>query len=139
VDFDDLTPDEDKPRDLWRLGHRRPWWQWNVITLFVALFVLVWVRELARLPQTASWIICVGILTAWGFGPLLALEPRSESWVDLDPKRTDSPKTGAWRMFAFAAAIAMFIGVFVLGGLFVCVLALLGALLFAVAGSTRDE
>jgi hypothetical protein len=25
----------------WRLGHHRPWWQWNVLTLAAALFVLI--------------------------------------------------------------------------------------------------
>ena len=37
-----------KPTDSWRLGHHRPWWQWNVITLFVSLFVADLVPRIGR-------------------------------------------------------------------------------------------
>jgi len=51
--------------DPWRLGHRRPWWQWNVITLMVALFVLVWLRELSNMDYYVAWLWCAIVLSAW--------------------------------------------------------------------------
>ena len=52
-------------REQWRLGHRRPWWQWNVITLCVALFALVWARELFGLNSEATFRFCFAIVVVW--------------------------------------------------------------------------
>ncbi|HEX6961156.1 MAG TPA: hypothetical protein VF175_04770 [Lacipirellula sp.] len=57
-------------QDPWRMGHRRPWWQWNVITLFVVLFALVWARELLHLGQSLTWLTCAAALAAWSLGPI---------------------------------------------------------------------
>jgi hypothetical protein len=131
--------------DPWRLGHRRPWWQWNVLTLFVLLFLLVWVRELGRLPNAVTWLICVTMLIAWGCGPLLAMEPAprqqgprryepSPTGDGRETSRTSSSTNSLARVLAFTAALAMFVGVFLLGGFVVLLLAGFGALLLAAAG-----
>jgi hypothetical protein len=52
-------------QEQWRLGHRRPWWQWNVITLCVALFALVWARELWDLDKEATIGLCFAIVVVW--------------------------------------------------------------------------
>jgi hypothetical protein len=129
--------------DSWRLGHRRPWWQWNVLTLFVALFLLVWLRELARLPTTSTWVICLLIIAVWGLGPLPTLEPpppRPRTPRRHDPFPLGSPPSDRYeaepslaRFLAVALAIVMFVAVFALGGLVVCALALLGAMFYAAA------
>jgi hypothetical protein len=133
---------EDDDRDFWRLGHRRPWWMWNVVTLLVALFVLVWVRELAKLSQTATWLTCVVILSAWAAVPTLLLEGKAE---DLPAPRKGSPTeagdavTAMLRTMAYSASLMLFVGVFWLGGLAVCILSLVGALLYAAAGRMSDR
>lgn len=63
--------------DLWRQGHRRPWWMWNVLSLFAALFALVWLRFLFSLPQSAVWILCFAIIGGWLFLPLYKTRQRS--------------------------------------------------------------
>jgi hypothetical protein len=146
IEADDRVKANAKPNPR-RLGHRRPWWQWNVLTLFAALFVLVWMRELARLPQFATWVICVAILAVWALGPILSLElppPRAARPYEpfpLGPPRSEArrepPSASLPRNLAIALAIMMFVGVFALGGLVVCVLALLGAMLYAAA--VRDR
>jgi hypothetical protein len=57
--------------DQWRLGHRRPWWQWNVITLFGALFVLIWVREVTSMSYTFTLVSSVIVFTLWVLLPEL--------------------------------------------------------------------
>ena len=52
-------------REQWRLGHRRPWWQWNVITLCVALFALVWARELLGMDKEATLGSCFLVVSVW--------------------------------------------------------------------------
>jgi hypothetical protein len=60
--------------DKWRLGHHRPWWQWNVLTLAAALFVLIWSRELFELER-GVWPLCVLIFFVWLVIPLAVPEP----------------------------------------------------------------
>lgn len=64
-------------REFWRLGHRRRWWQWNVLTLFSGLFLLVWARELFGLSQTNTWMTCVSIVALWAFAPLLFIQSKT--------------------------------------------------------------
>jgi hypothetical protein len=53
----------------WRLGHKRRWWQWNVITLGLALFVLVWAREIFSLPLNAAVLLCLMVFFGWALLP----------------------------------------------------------------------
>ena len=76
-DFDALTDEPTplaRPVDLWRQGHRRPWWQWNVLTLFASLFILIWARELAGISQEATWLLCIAALGLWFLYPLAVKE-----------------------------------------------------------------
>ncbi|TWT77759.1 hypothetical protein Pla123a_15550 [Posidoniimonas polymericola] len=50
---------------------RRPWWRWNIVTLFVALFVYAWVRELAAFSPGATWMGVVTLFFCWGVVPML--------------------------------------------------------------------
>lgn len=44
----------------------RPWWRWNLITLAVVLFLVLWVRELAGLPLSRTWgMVCAALLIWW--------------------------------------------------------------------------
>jgi Na+/melibiose symporter-like transporter len=54
----------------WRLGHRRPWWQWNVLTLFAILFVLVWVREFFGVSYNMILLVCSLIVFLWLVVPI---------------------------------------------------------------------
>ena len=73
-------------KDQWRLGHRRPWWQWNVLTLFAALFVLVWARELLSLHYMLTWSLFVAVFVVWLLSPLLWQAVRD----DLFPRPSES-------------------------------------------------
>jgi hypothetical protein len=161
MNFDDLDEEELKlakpaekpkakpPADPWRLGHRRPWWQWNVLTLFVALFALVWLRELAELSSGMTWILCLFVFAIWTLGPLPSVEPPPPRPRPVKPRRHDAFPLGrapayevepppTWpRAIAVALAIMTFVGVFALGGLAVCLLSLLGAMLYAMAVRPR--
>jgi hypothetical protein len=90
-------------KDQWRLGHRRPWWQWNVLTLFAALFVLVWVRELVSLHYVVTWLLCAAVLAVWLILPFLWQGVRD----DLLPRRSESrgaqPSTTQERTFGTLA------------------------------------
>lgn len=50
---------------------RRPWWRWNIVTLFAALFVYAWVRELAALSPGATWLGVISLFFCWGVVPML--------------------------------------------------------------------
>jgi quinol-cytochrome oxidoreductase complex cytochrome b subunit len=141
MNFDDLdegVPALAKPEaepkatrrgDPWRLGHRRPWWQWNVLTLFGALFALVWLREMAELSSGATWFVCLFVFAVWVLAPMPSLEPA--------PTRDNEPSPAVPRALAVALAIMTFVGVYALGGLAVCALALLGAMFYAMAVRPR--
>jgi hypothetical protein len=59
-----------RPNDKqWRLGHRRPWWQWNVITLCVALFALAWTREIMSFGGTTTLVSSVLVFAFWAVLP----------------------------------------------------------------------
>lgn len=66
MDFDSyesITPVEEPKR------RRRPWWRWNLITLAVALFVLMWVREISGAPPSLAWMGVITVFFLWGLGP----------------------------------------------------------------------
>jgi hypothetical protein len=80
---------------------RRPWWRWNIITLAVALFVLVWVRELLGFGAGATWTCVFSIFLVWAVGPMLAV-PTSLTTMAEAPRRGDQPSDsnpapGWWR------------------------------------------
>jgi hypothetical protein len=56
-------------QNQWRLGHRRPWWHWNVVTLFAAMFVLIWMRELFDVPFPHSLLLFGVLLCVWLYLP----------------------------------------------------------------------
>lgn len=77
-------------KDKWRLGHRRPWWQWNVLTLAAALFALIWSRELFEL-QHSVWPFCLLIFFLWLIIPVsISQPPRTPAG---DSLRTDDEST----------------------------------------------
>jgi hypothetical protein len=111
-------------REYWRLGHRRPWWQWNVLTLFAMLFALIWARELIPLSQTATWMLCIAVLGAWSIGPALILGPPIRFDRSEDNERSPAEP---WPVF-FAASMGMLGGVFYYGGAtagMLCILAMI--------------
>ena len=56
-----------------RCGHRRPWWQFNVIPLAIALFILVYARHFGALDfaTTIRWTLTIG--ATWATIGLLGL------------------------------------------------------------------
>lgn len=58
-----------KQRDGFVVG--RPWWRWNLITLTVALFVLLWVREIGQIPLSMTWTIVATVFGVWYLVPSL--------------------------------------------------------------------
>lgn len=55
---------------------RRPWWRWNVLTLFAALFVMVWLRYLLALSPGLTWTLVLTIGLAWASGPMTIVPTR---------------------------------------------------------------
>jgi hypothetical protein len=121
-------------KQFWRLGHRRPWWQWNVITLFVPLFLLVWIRELFRVPQGVSWLMCMAVLAAWFFLPMLLI-PSSDPSADSSTTAVNSPASDGVRHGYLLAAVAMFGCVMIFGGIVAGAFSVLAAMLYAAAVS----
>ena len=74
-------------------------------------------RELARLPTSATWLSCLSIVAAWTIGPFFVLESHARE------------ATG--RFFAIVAAIALLVMILALAGPFVFLLALLAVALAA--------
>jgi hypothetical protein len=155
MDFDQLDVDtvlddrksaaKPKPAtDPWRLGHRRPWWQWNVVTLFAALFVLVWVREFLQLTPGVNIFVCFVLFTAWVAGPLLLLEPKPRpepprgdnvfpSLSDDDRQCPTSASPSPGRAFLLMVTGGLIVLVFAVGGTAAGVMAIWIAILTAVA------
>jgi hypothetical protein len=120
-------------KEFWRLGHRRPWWQWNVITLFVPLFLLVWVRELLRVPQGVTWLMSMAVLAAWFLLPMILLPP-SEPKTRSDSAAGDKASTAASvRPGYLISAMVMFVCVMLVGGIAAGVFSILAAMLYAAA------
>jgi hypothetical protein len=120
-------------REFWRRGHRRPWWQWNVLTLFAALFALVWARELLRLSQQLTWLISVCLLVTWFAAPALLMAPSREADAAIE-----NP-AGAKRPLLLAVAACLIIGLFARSGFLAGVLGCGAALLAAVAFRSRHD
>ena len=49
---------------------RRPWWRWNLITLAVVLFVLLWTRELFQFAPSLTWLAAMTVFFLWAVAPL---------------------------------------------------------------------
>ncbi|MCA9241373.1 MAG: hypothetical protein KDA37_14290 [Planctomycetales bacterium] len=62
--FDEGYEDHAPPR-----RKRRAWWRWNIVALFVALFLLVWVRELLGLSPLATWLSVLSVFALWAVTP----------------------------------------------------------------------
>jgi hypothetical protein len=119
-------------KEFWRLGHRRPWWQWNVITLFVPLFLLVWIREFLRVPQGVTWLMCMAVLAAWFALPPLFM-PSQEQAADSARPTVDAPASDGVHHGYLLAAAAMFGCVVLAGGVVAGALSVLAAMLYAAA------
>jgi hypothetical protein len=136
-DFDSLdaapthaTEATAKPSDPWRLGHHRPWWQWNVITLFVSLFVLIWARELLRISQTATWMLCVAVITAWALVPAFAVEWQLSEGIG---------QSGYGRVAAYLGSLATLVGIMAFAGIHIGIFSVLAVILMAVAVRARHD
>jgi hypothetical protein len=116
-----------KQGDFWRQGHKRPWWQWNVITLFVSLFVLTWFRELAGISQTATWITCVMIIGAWGITPAI-----------IDAFQQTGGGQGV-RVMAYLGSLAILVGIMAFAGIHIGIFSVLAVILMAVAVRARHD
>lgn len=138
-DFDSLDADPPpaagataKPSDPWRLGHHRPWWQWNVITLFVSLFVLIWARELLRISQTATWMLCVAVFCIWAIAPAFAVEVIT---VDgFGRNRSTAP-----RVMAYLGSLGILVGIMAFAGIHIGIFSVLAAILMAIAVRSRHD
>jgi hypothetical protein len=116
-----------KPGDFWRQGHKRPWWQWNVITLFVSLFVLTWFRELAGISQTATWITCVTVIGAWVITPAI-----------IDAFLQTGGGQGV-RVIAYLGSLAILVGIMAYAGIHIGIFSVLAVILMAVAVRARHD
>ena len=125
-------------QDPWRMGHRRPWWQWNVVTLFVGLFLLVWVRELFRLSQTTTWLTCVGLLFAWAIGPTIYLGPIETPRESFGERTAEADSDLGFRLGYMLAAFAMFGAVVHFGGFIAAIFSMLAAMLYAAADNKKS-
>jgi hypothetical protein len=121
-----------KPGDFWRLGHKRPWWQWNVITLFVSLFALTWFRELAGVSQTATWMICVAVFSLWMLAPAIV-----EAITAGDSTDARAPTAG--RAVAYLGSLAILVGIMALAGIHIGIFSVLAVILMAVAVRARHD
>ena len=119
-------------KEFWRLGHRRPWWQWNVITLFVPLFLLVWIREFLRVPQGVTWLTSMAVVAAWFLLPMLLLPPSlgRDNPANATP---GAPATGGVRHGYLLSAAVMFGCVMLVGGMAAGAFSILAAMLYAAA------
>ncbi|MBA4106945.1 MAG: hypothetical protein C0485_14440 [Pirellula sp.] len=126
-----------KPGDFWRLGHKRPWWQWNVITLFVSLFALTWVRELAGVSQTATWMICVAVFCVWMLAP--AIVETITAVDDAAGERTDARASVAGRAVAYLGSLAILVGIMAYAGIHIGIFSVLAVILMAVAVRARHD
>ncbi len=61
--------DDDAPPPARR--ERRPWWRWNIITLAITLFVLVWLRHFVNFGPATTWTLVLTIFAAWAILPML--------------------------------------------------------------------
>lgn len=69
-DDDDATEEEipqGSTNSLWR----RPWWRWNLFTLFAVLFVYVWVRELLSWTAGITFLGLMAIFIIWILVPVI--------------------------------------------------------------------
>lgn len=105
------SPFDDQPADAPRPAKRkrRPWWRWNLVTLMVALFLLVWVRELSRLEYGVTWLLAFSVIGLWGLVPFalvatplttMPLTPDSEEPESLRARRFSDMLLRVFRVVA---------------------------------------
>lgn len=123
-----------KPGDFWRQGHKRPWWQWNVITLFVSLFALTWIRELAGVSQTATWMICVAVFSLWMLAPAIV-----EAITAVDDGAADARAPTVGRAVAYLGSLAILVGIMAYAGIHIGIFSVLAVILMAVAVRARHD
>lgn len=126
-----------KPSDPWRLGHHRPWWQWNVITLFVSLFILIWARELLRISQTATWMLCVAVFCVWALAP--AIVEAITAVDDSAGEKNDARASVAGRAVAYLGSLAILVGIMAYAGIHIGIFSVLAVILMAVAVRSRHD
>ena len=126
-----------KPGDFWRLGHKRPWWQWNVITLFVSLFALTWFRELAGVSQTATWMICVAVFSLWMLAPAIVEAITAVDSSAFESTDTRAPTVG--RAVAYLGSLAILVGIMAYAGIHIGIFSVLAVILMAVAVRARHD
>ena len=114
-----------KPGDFWRQGHKRPWWQWNVVTLFVPLFLLVWIREFGRLSQRSTWVTCVALILAWVLVPAI-----------VESLRQGEEGQGV-RALAYLGSLGILVGIMAFAGIHVGIFSVLAVILMAIAVRPR--
>lgn len=71
---------------------KRPWWKWNLVTLAVVLFVLMWVRELTGMGPGFSISVVLGVCLLWWIAPAALageLPPPLPSTVQRPRRRVD--------------------------------------------------
>lgn len=49
---------------------RRPWWRWNLISLAIVLFILLWTRELLQFTPSSAWVMAGSIFFLWAMIPI---------------------------------------------------------------------
>lgn len=91
---------------------RRPWWRWNLITLAIVLFVLLWSRELIGFDPSSAWVMAGTIFFLWAIVPV----PWTPSLFSTMPDDSEEPRRGRianrkrittlCRLLAFFLAIA---------------------------------
>ena len=121
-----------KPGVFWRQGHKRPWWQWNVITLFVSLFALTRFRELAGVSPTATWMICVAVFSLWVLAPAIV-----EAITAVDDAESRAPAAG--RAVAYLGSLAILVGIMAFAGIHIGIFSVLAVILMAVAVRARHD
>ncbi len=110
-DDDDGTQEEipqGSTNSLWR----RPWWRWNLFTLFAVLFVYVWVRELQSWTAGITIFGTVIIFATWVFSPLIAtliqrLEIASEKAQQKLPTNIDIDQLDGARLITASRILAV--------------------------------
>ncbi|MEN1681604.1 MAG: hypothetical protein AAGJ46_18635 [Planctomycetota bacterium] len=67
---------------------RRAWWRWNLTTLALVLFALVWARQLFGLGNGLTRLLVGGVFVAWMTFPQLIKEVTEPAVLPVD---TESP------------------------------------------------
>lgn len=97
----------------------RSWWRWNLITLTVALFVLIWVREIGQISLSMTWTMVATVFGVWYLAPslLAGVAPWPLSILgeveNRDRNRTPSSSTQKTVVLCRLAAVVLVVGAIV--------------------------